>query len=467
MLKAYLIDDEELIVRELETLIDWQKQGYEICGSSTDPLQAKKDILALKPTIVISDVNMDGLDGLTLANQVSGFLPDTSFCFLSAYDKFDYALGALKVGAVDYLTKPIKPEKLIAVLEKTKNELNETFSKNVFASLVDEGNNKSNDYLRRVFENYPLFPKNEAARIVCFYGRNDAIPNLHEEGGFSKCLYRDEVMYASIVFSPRIDVLKNDVEKYHVSVGVSPEFTNYLEVDKFIRMARLASKEKFITGANTFAEYHTNENATKLINEINASRNEYELKANVATLEEKIKQYGIPSYSLQKVYRIILFNMMKFGLMDYDEEASEVSVVDFYDNLHDFVDDLMGNFETPTTTSEDVSGALMGEVIRDMEDNIQEKRTLSYYAKKYSYNACYFSQLFKKVNGESFATYFINLKIAKAKNLLATTNIPLSDVALKVGYDDYCHFSKLFKKYTSLSPSEFRDSLVEADVTHP
>lgn len=463
MLKAYLVDDEELIIRELKTLIDWQKQGYEICGSSSDPLQAKKEILALKPTIVISDVNMDGLDGLTLANQVSGFLPDTCFCFLSAYEKFDYALGALKVGAVDYLTKPIRAEKLLAVLEKTKSELNETFAKNVFASLVDEGNNRSNDYLKRVFENYPLFPKNETARIVCFYGRNDAIPNLSEEGGFSKCLYRDEVMYASIVFSPKIDILKRDVEKYHISIGVSPEFKAYSEIDKYIRMARLASKEKFITGANVFAEYLPSENTTKLINEINASRNEYELKANVSMLEEKIKQYGVPSYSLQKVYRIILFNMMKFGLMDYDEEVSEVSVVDFYDNLHDFVEDLLGDFETPTTTSEDVSGALMGEVIRDLEDNIQEKRTLSYYAKKYSYNACYFSQLFKKVNGESYATYFINLKIAKAKNLLTTTNIPLSDVALKVGYDDYCHFSKLFKKYTSLSPSEYRNSPLEGE----
>jgi two-component system response regulator YesN len=97
-------------------------------------------------------------------------------------------------------------------------------------------------------------------------------------------------------------------------------------------------------------------------------------------------------------------------------------------------------------------------VIRDLEENVAERRSLAYYAAKYNYNACYFSQLFKKVTGATFAEYFIQLKISKAQTLISSSNLLLADIASRVGYDDYYHFSKIFKKYTGLTPTEYRAS---------
>lgn len=120
MLKVYFVDDEELLLRELVGIIDWNAHGFEICGFNTDPVAAKGEILRLKPALVISDVRMDEMSGLELAEEVAKSEPDISFAFLSAYDRFEYAVKALKIGASDYLTKPISAAELVALANKIK-----------------------------------------------------------------------------------------------------------------------------------------------------------------------------------------------------------------------------------------------------------------------------------------------------------------------------------------------------------
>ena len=83
MFKVYFVDDEELLLRELIGIIDWNAQGFEICGYNTDPVAAMEEILALKPALVLSDVRMDVLSGLELAEKIAEKEPEISFAFLS------------------------------------------------------------------------------------------------------------------------------------------------------------------------------------------------------------------------------------------------------------------------------------------------------------------------------------------------------------------------------------------------
>lgn len=63
---------------------------------------------------------MDVLSGLELAEKIAEKEPEISFAFLSAYDSFEYAVKALKIGARDYLTKPISAVELVGLLSKVK-----------------------------------------------------------------------------------------------------------------------------------------------------------------------------------------------------------------------------------------------------------------------------------------------------------------------------------------------------------
>lgn len=71
----------------------------------------------------------------------------------------------------------------------------------------------------------------------------------------------------------------------------------------------------------------------------------------------------------------------------------------------------------------------------------------------------YFSSLFKKINNETFVQYRINKRMAVAKELLAIPHVRIVDVAAEIGYDDYPHFTKTFKKIVGVSPSEYRARL--------
>lgn len=78
------------------------------------------------------------------------------------------------------------------------------------------------------------------------------------------------------------------------------------------------------------------------------------------------------------------------------------------------------------------------------------------YAASKHMSTCWFIRNFKDYNGISPMRYILNLRIANAKNLLHTTSYTIAEIADIVGYDNALYFSKLFKKYTGLSPSEYR-----------
>ena len=69
---------------------------------------------------------------------------------------------------------------------------------------------------------------------------------------------------------------------------------------------------------------------------------------------------------------------------------------------------------------------------------------------------CYFSKLFKSETGQGFMEYLQHARIEKAKKMLKETRIRISDIAQAVGYRDLKFFNKIFRKETSVTPSEYR-----------
>ena len=64
--------------------------------------------------------------------------------------------------------------------------------------------------------------------------------------------------------------------------------------------------------------------------------------------------------------------------------------------------------------------------------------------------------MFKKATGQNFMEYVIEIRILNARNLLVQTNQDVAEIAAKVGYTDLKYFSRIFKKMTNLTPSEYR-----------
>lgn len=122
MYKMVVIDDEYIVVEGLKALLSREKLEYDIVGFAYDGITALEVLRKTRPDIVITDIRIPGLDGLSLIEEAKEFLEDTAFIVISGYSEFEYARRALSLGVKGYIDKPITMEKLSAVLEKVENE---------------------------------------------------------------------------------------------------------------------------------------------------------------------------------------------------------------------------------------------------------------------------------------------------------------------------------------------------------
>jgi two-component system LytT family response regulator len=115
-MKALIIDDERLARNELRRLLAVHAD-IEIAGEAVDAVDAAKKVAALKPDLLFLDVQMPGADGFSLLEQLEPPLP--AVVFTTAYDEF--AVKAFEFNALDYLLKPVDPNRLVAALEKLRH----------------------------------------------------------------------------------------------------------------------------------------------------------------------------------------------------------------------------------------------------------------------------------------------------------------------------------------------------------
>ncbi|MCU6791323.1 response regulator [Paenibacillus sp. WQ 127069] len=124
MTKLLLVEDEFLVRLGLKTFIPWEEFGFELIGEAVDGLDALT-ILADKPCdLLITDISMPNMDGITLMERVKERYPHIKILILSNYNDFQYVQRALQLGASDYILKlTMQPEELQAKLQQIRVEI--------------------------------------------------------------------------------------------------------------------------------------------------------------------------------------------------------------------------------------------------------------------------------------------------------------------------------------------------------
>ncbi|HHW48347.1 MAG TPA: response regulator, partial [Clostridiaceae bacterium] len=125
MYKLMIVDDEFHIRDGIANAIPWNEYGVEIVGEAIDGVEALSKIRALLPDIVITDIQMDNMTGLELAEMLKTEFPKIKIIIISGYDEFDYAKKAVELGVFSYILKPIIPEELIEKVKKLIEEIEE------------------------------------------------------------------------------------------------------------------------------------------------------------------------------------------------------------------------------------------------------------------------------------------------------------------------------------------------------
>ena len=118
MLKMLIADDEPVIIRGLQMLIDWAQLGIEICATCENGADALREIFAQSPDLALLDISMPGKTGIEILKALHTAQSRTKVIFISGFQDFSYAHDALSYGAVDYLLKPVKKDDLLRAVEK-------------------------------------------------------------------------------------------------------------------------------------------------------------------------------------------------------------------------------------------------------------------------------------------------------------------------------------------------------------
>ena len=112
MWKVMLADDEKSIRTALGTLIDWQSLDCEVVYMARSGQDVLDHIGQYRPDLLITDIRMPGVDGVELANRLSGSELPIPIIFLTAYTDFSYAQAAVRYSVADYIVKPNVLEEL-------------------------------------------------------------------------------------------------------------------------------------------------------------------------------------------------------------------------------------------------------------------------------------------------------------------------------------------------------------------
>ncbi len=118
MIKTVIIDDERFCIDVVESLLLSHYPDIQITGSFTDPIQAISFIQAQTPDLVFLDINMPALNGFEVLDRLMPFT--FKVIFTTAYD--NYAIKAMRYGAIDYAMKPIAAEDLVGTMTRVLEE---------------------------------------------------------------------------------------------------------------------------------------------------------------------------------------------------------------------------------------------------------------------------------------------------------------------------------------------------------
>lgn len=123
-----LIADDENIERKAISIILKKNNNFKLIGEANNGIDAVEKAKNLNPDVILMDIKMPGMDGIKATKEILKTNPSIKTIIITAYDEFQYAQQAIKIGAIDYLLKPVRPDDLMksiykAVLYKTQNSL--------------------------------------------------------------------------------------------------------------------------------------------------------------------------------------------------------------------------------------------------------------------------------------------------------------------------------------------------------
>lgn len=511
-----LVEDEEDIRARIASKIE-PNEAFSVVAQANNGYDAFELFEKCIPDVLITDIKMPFVDGITLADNVKLLYPKTKIVFITGFNEFDYAKKAIELGVVGYLSKPISSEDIEKVLqeleyrlkEDERNLFNAARLKEVYQSqipaLIDY---HFNEVLRKRFiteneiDRFKLYGfdfsqgyftcgfiqlEGDTSLLVSentrtflfnaikkqFSDCNSALV-FNSMYGLGFCLHHDaETLPNALAKCSEIIDLKATISPVIVKIALSTSFQPFNKFNLHFNRALETMKrfESFhfdcIGKYDDFVENAVDDayNAS-WFDHLDALIRVKSLSEIDDFLEEKLNDHREVRVSDRKL-------LLKLAAMciDYADflhvPLEEVSNIDIFDRLSSFrkISSLWQFFreliisirENSTLNQQSKSLALFRNIELVMKQNYQNANfSMDFVCEHLNVSTSYLTNLFKRHSTTTFNKLLVKLRIDKACELLINTPLKIYEIAHMVGYSDVYYFSHSFKKQKGVTPKEFR-----------
>ncbi|ANY65340.1 hypothetical protein BBD42_01755 [Paenibacillus sp. BIHB 4019] len=512
-----LVDDEPLALENVYEMVPWEQHGFRVAARTTSSLKALELFLKHRPQIVITDISMPHMDGLSLGRKIQEAEPATRLLFLTAYRDFDYVRQALEMKAANYVLKhEISQNRLLGELLRIKEELQSertriSRSKRSVISDVVLGKEQVNDidaiealhpYLEELGGSlamlymktppvYTLGGETLPERPPLDDDQLKAIENAHAE----QCMELQWLSAFTIDEEGLVFILK------------LPSHQSYLfcwnEVQIFSRwlLNQLQAFKQEAARPNLYMVLQTERNALqssfRMLSQMSMSgvfqipgaiiATQIQSNSQLPPAPQRTDEGALFGLLLQSALRRVLQALAEGEAEEAARQLDKLWNEQIEKNqdekalryvLRELGRELSGRYQVEMSYA---LGRSSGEVKAEMLKLIQAAvaarqaysrwvlKAMEYVRKHYSnselslellsqhlqISSAHLRAVFKKETGQTLSDYITEYRMEKAKELLQRGQYKIYEVSELVGYKSSQYFSQVFKKATSKHPKDY------------
>lgn len=514
-MKILIVDDEVLTRQGLEKNIDWSSLQINEVLQADDGQSGLELAKEHKPEIVLTDIRMPRMDGVTLAGKLRELLPNTSIIFMSGYSDKEYLLAAIKLKATSYVEKPINNKEVEGAIDEAikthmlleQNKYTKTIQYNTrsnqLAHMLTRPINLESESFQELVRSLKVEMQGSTYFVTILVKLNQMVSVLGKDMTttvFDKFKTLAKLKKISLLY----DIKNENFIVLHLFSDTKLPESTISDYARYIKECLEMVCPFFIAVGNTVISperaYESYNNAVLLMqgsffypyNSIimKKNRSEHNISYIETQSERFIQAISHQEFDSSRQIAELLYAHLKKGntllpsrvkdlyykwlsgieniyvsLLITPKEGSatiwdSIFETQNLDELHSLLLDKLKELTNAISNRQPENPIVF--MIKDFIHKNYSKDYLSVkdISEYVHLSTAYACTLFKNETDQTLNQYLTDYRLEKAKQLLVDPRNKISEISANVGYTDGNYFTKSFKKRVGLSPSDYREKMM-------
>lgn len=493
MHRVIVVDDERIALKYICSIIEKKCPDYEVVATAEEGMEALQKVEEYQPDLVISDIKMPLMSGIDLVAEIHERYPDIYAVIVSGYSDFEYARSMMKLGVSDYILKPVVPSEMVKTLEKISRKISRS-QYEMCTRLIHRlcGNEACDEKVIRRFFPYDQY--------YCAVIRRNGLPKRFGTGGSREIF--SEVNESYMVYG------RDEMEQLYI---IPRELLNGRNISAYI--VELSQKMRVDTDYMTIVYYkescppkelqgqikrlYRTLNAVSVVGQnqmlgLNKESREAEIEYDHPTILEVLNQLEYllknkrytqlkkelnrlytqwsyerkPQMWMESITRQIIYMLNRYEESSLSSMECEYMLEDafFYagtsqELITSLLDILFQNIKKISSEVKVDSPEFVDAVELYIQRHLSEDLSLQNVSRQFNISQTYMGKLIRKYRDDSFNHYLTRVRMQKATELMRDKpGLYIKDVAQMAGYHDQFYFSRIFRSYMGVCPSDYLEN---------